>query len=104
MCHASHNLLLSQVLNLIVHRNDNAAIIPGRELRKLVYGRDSVFARSPSAAQIAAVTAEDVADFLHAWERPDGAVFGMAGVQLLSHLRHQSPVSVLDILCSSKLH
>ncbi|KAA6423167.1 MAG: peptidase M16 domain [Trebouxia sp. A1-2] len=69
----------AQVLNLIVHRNDNAAIIPGRELRKLVYGRDSVFARSPLAAQIAAVTAEDVADFLHAWERPDGAVFGMAG-------------------------
>lgn len=69
----------AQVLNLIVHRNDNAAIIPGRELRKLVYGRDSVFARSPAAAQIAAVTAEDVAGFLHAWERPDGAVFGMAG-------------------------
>ena len=88
MCHAPHKLLLWQVLNLIVHRNDNAAIIPGRELRKLVYGRDSVFARSPSAAQIAAVTAEDVADFLHAWERPDGAVFGMAGRHLLSHLRH----------------
>ena len=100
MCHASHKLLLSQVLNLIVHRNDNAAIIPGRELRKLVYGRDSVFARSPSAAQIAAVTAEDVADFLHAWERPDGAVFGMAGMLLLSQHQssHQSQVAVLGVL------
>ncbi len=88
MRHASHKLLLPQVLNLIVHRNDNAAIIPGRELRKLVYGRDSVFARSPSAAQIAGVTAQDVADFLHVWQRPDGAVFGMAGVQLLSRLSH----------------
>ena len=98
VCHASHELLLWQVLNLIVHRNDNAAVIPGRELRKLVYGHDSVFARSPSAAQIAAVTAEDVADFLHAWERPDGAVFGMAGMQLLSQLRHQSLVSMPDTL------
>lgn len=74
-------LMLMQLLNLITHRNDNAAVIPGRELKKLVYGSDSVFARSPTAAQVGSVTAADVADFLHTWERPDGAVFGMAGVQ-----------------------
>jgi len=32
MCHAPHNLLLWQVLNLIVHRNDNAAIMLGNGL------------------------------------------------------------------------
>ena len=69
------------MLNLITHRNDNAAVIPPRELRKLVYGQDSVFARSPTAAQVIGFTTADVADFLHTWERPDGAVFGMAGSQ-----------------------
>lgn len=72
-------LYKNQMLNLITHRNDNAAVIPPRELRKLVYGQDSVFARSPTAAQVANFTTADVADFLHTWERPDGAVFGMAG-------------------------
>lgn len=72
-------LYKAQMLNLIGHRNDNSAVIPQRELRKLVYGTDSVFARSPTASQIASVTTADITDFLHAWERPDGAVFGMAG-------------------------
>ncbi len=77
---------------MIVHRNDNAAVIPGRELKKLVYGADSVFARSPTASQVAAMSAADITDFLHAWERPDGAVFGMAGlatsVQTIVCFRH----------------
>ena len=68
-----------QVLNLIAHRNDSAAVIPRRELGKLVYGRDSVFARSPTAAQVQTVSTADVEDFLHTWERPDNAVFGLVG-------------------------
>ena len=68
-----------QVLNLITHRNDSTAVIPPRELKKLVYGPDSVFARSPTAAQVAGMTHADVVEFLQKWERPDNAVFGMAG-------------------------
>ena len=68
-----------QILNLITHRNDNTAVIPPRELKKLVYGPDSVFARGPTAAQVAGMTQADVAEFLQKWERPDNAVFGMAG-------------------------
>ena len=76
------------MLNLIGHRNDNSAVIPQRELRKLVYGTDSVFARSPTASQIASVTSADITNFLHAWERPDGAVFGMAGASPVAASEH----------------
>lgn len=72
-------LYKSQILNLIAHRNDNTAVIPPRELRKLIYGPDSVFARGPTATQVAGMTQPDVAEFLQKWERPDNAVFGVAG-------------------------
>ena len=32
--------------------DDNAAAIPGRELGKLLYGKDSVFARNPTPEQV----------------------------------------------------
>ena len=64
---------------MITHRNDSTGVIPPRELKKLVYGPDSVFARSPTAAQVASMTHADVVEFLQKWERPDNAVFGMAG-------------------------
>jgi hypothetical protein len=41
-----------QVLNALSHMNDNAAAVPGRELAKQIYGRDSVFARNPTPAQV----------------------------------------------------
>lgn len=41
-----------QVLNALSHMNDNAAGVPGRELGKQIYGRDSVFARNPTPAQV----------------------------------------------------
>ena len=94
MLKLQRSLMWLQMLNFINHRNDNAAIIPPRELKKLVYGPDSVFARSPTAAQVTGFTIADVADFLHAWERPDGAVFGMAGTC--------GPVCCLDDPCALK--
>ena len=41
-----------QVLNALSHMNDNAAAVPPRELAKQIYGRDSVFARNPTPAQV----------------------------------------------------
>jgi hypothetical protein len=43
----------AQVLNALEHRYDNPAAIPARELPKLIYGRDSVFAREPTPEQVA---------------------------------------------------
>lgn len=76
-----------QVLNLIAHRNDSTAVIPPRELKKLVYGPDSVFARGPTTSQVAGMTNADVLEFLQKWERPDSAVFGMAGTPSILTLR-----------------
>ena len=45
-----------QVLNALEHRNDNPGAIPPRELAKLVYGPDSVFApRQPTPEQVVTV-------------------------------------------------
>ena len=44
-------------------RNDDAAEIAGREVRQLVYGKDSPYARETEYATVAAVTLGD----LQAW-------------------------------------
>lgn len=41
-----------QVLNSLAHMNDGAASVPRRKLAQLLYGRDSVFARQPTPAQV----------------------------------------------------
>ncbi len=41
-----------QIQNRLAHLDDNASGIPGRELGKLLYGRDSVFARNPTPDQV----------------------------------------------------
>ena len=43
--------MLAQIQNRLAHLDDNASGIPGRELSKLLYGRDSVFARNPTPEQ-----------------------------------------------------
>lgn len=45
-------IFAQQVINVLEHQNDNPRAIPPRELAKLIYGRDSVFARSPTQAQV----------------------------------------------------
>ncbi|KAL4857736.1 putative zinc protease-like protein y4wB [Chlorella vulgaris] len=67
------------VLNALEHRFDNPSNIPARELAKLIYGRDSVFARDPTPQQIAGITRQDLQAFLTTWERPDAAVLGICG-------------------------
>ncbi len=44
--------LVLQVYNRLEHQNDNPSAIPTRELGKLIYGKDSVFARSPTPQQV----------------------------------------------------
>lgn len=66
-------------MNIVEHLYDNPSAIPKRMLAKLLYGHDSVFARTPTAAQVAALTRRDVAEHLTRWQRPDTAVLGIAG-------------------------
>ena len=80
-----------QVLNLLQHLNDSSGAIPRRELAKLIYGRDSVFSRTPSPAQIRGLARDDVVAYLSKWERPDAAVFGISGQLLLPGCRGHLP-------------
>ncbi|EFN56163.1 hypothetical protein CHLNCDRAFT_7930, partial [Chlorella variabilis] len=68
-----------QVLNSLEHRYDNPSSIPARELPKLIYGRDSVYAREPTPEQIASISVDDMRTFLATWQRPDAAVLGIVG-------------------------
>ena len=44
--------MILQIQNRLAHMDDNAAAIPGRELGKLLYGKDSVFARNPTPEEV----------------------------------------------------
>jgi zinc protease len=70
---------LRQVLNILEHMYDNPGAAPRRLLGRLLYGRDSVFARTPTPDQIVGLTRADVAAHLRTWQRPDAAVLGIAG-------------------------
>lgn len=78
-------MCIHQVLNVLEHLYDNPGAAPRRLLARLLYGRDSVFARIPTPAQVTSITCADVASHLDTWQRPDAAVLGIAG-SLLPHL------------------
>ena len=68
-----------QVLNVVDHLWDNPAAIPKRQLGRLLYGVDSVFARTPRPEQVQGLTRDDIVAHLARWQRPDNAVLGVAG-------------------------
>lgn len=72
-------LYQAQIINFLEHQNDNPRSIPARELNRLIYGRDSVFARQPTPQQVSALTVDDLRGYLAAWERPDASVLGIVG-------------------------
>jgi len=72
-------LVQTQALDSIAHRNDSAGGIPARELRKLLYGPLSPYARLASAASVKAVTRGDLVAYHDAWQRPDLAYLGIVG-------------------------
>ncbi len=73
---------MHQVLNVLEHLYDNPGAAPRRLLARLLYGRDSVFARIPTPDQVTSISRADVASHLATWQRPDAAVLGIAGILL----------------------
>eukprot|EP00882_Tetradesmus_deserticola_P023743 GHRQ01025853.1.p1 GENE.GHRQ01025853.1~~GHRQ01025853.1.p1 ORF type:complete len:298 (+),score=135.34 GHRQ01025853.1:189-1082(+) len=69
----------AQVANIISHRDDDASSVARRELYKLLYGQDSIYARTPTLSGVASLTPADLAAHIAAWQRPDGAVLGLVG-------------------------
>ena len=56
-CTPAHLPTEAQVLNALEHRYDNPSSIPARELSKLIYGADSVFAREATPESVRAAPA-----------------------------------------------
>ena len=65
-----------------------------RELRQLIYGRDSIYARIPTKAQISSITREDLTGFLAKWQRPDAALLGLVG-----DFEVRGPGGLGDVIC-----
>ncbi|KAG2498991.1 hypothetical protein HYH03_003177 [Edaphochlamys debaryana] len=73
------NLYRAQILNALEHQNDSPGAIARRKMNKLLYGPDSVYARTPTPESVNAITREDLRAYVERWERPDAAVLGVVG-------------------------
>jgi zinc protease len=63
----------------ISRRNENIRSIASREFGKLIYGKDSPYARHSEYASIQAVTREDIVDFYSTYFHPNNAWLGVCG-------------------------
>jgi len=72
-------LAKTQALDYIAHRNDAPAAIPAREVRRLLYGPQSPYARLPTRANVEGLTRDDLLQFAAKWQRPDLGYLGIVG-------------------------
>ncbi|EFJ50946.1 hypothetical protein VOLCADRAFT_103741 [Volvox carteri f. nagariensis] len=72
-------LYQAQILNALEHQNDSPAAIGRRKITKLLYGPDSIYARTPTKAGVSSISPDDLRAYVARWERPDAAVLGVVG-------------------------
>ncbi|MEM8777557.1 MAG: pitrilysin family protein [Cyanobacteria bacterium P01_G01_bin.49] len=72
-------LAKTQQRGSISRRNDDPGDIASRELRQLVYGENSPYARIEEYATIDNITREDVVTFHQTYLRPDSMILGVVG-------------------------
>jgi zinc protease len=72
-------LARAQVQTAITRRNDDPEEIASREIRKLVYGADSPYARTPELETVARVRREDLVEWHRRYVRPDRILLGISG-------------------------
>lgn len=63
------SLYRAQALNSLRHRNDVKGSVADRQLRQVMYGADSIYARQPSEQSISGMTRDDVVQWLQTWQR-----------------------------------
>ena len=63
----------------ISRRNDDVMEIALREFQKLIYGKDSPYARHPEYATIEAVTRQDIVDFYKKYFYPNNTIMAVWG-------------------------
>ncbi len=72
-------LVRLQLLEALRRQNDDPAKTASREFPKLIYGKDNVWARSPSPESIKALTREDVEGFYKKYFFPDRLILALSG-------------------------
>ncbi|MTJ51260.1 insulinase family protein [Anabaena sp. UHCC 0253] len=69
----------TQIRGSIARRNDNPNSIASRELRKLIYGRESPFARTVEYATLEQISRADVVKFYQQYFHPNNLILGIVG-------------------------
>jgi len=64
---------------VISRRNDDVMQIADREFQKLIYGKDSPYARHPEYATIEAITRQDIVDFYNKYFFPNNTIMAVWG-------------------------
>ena len=73
------NVIKTQIKGAISRRNDAPNEIASREFQKLIYGKNSPYARVPEYADIDAITRKDLINFHQTYVRPDRIILGIVG-------------------------
>ncbi len=73
------SLIKNQQQGQIARRNDDPGDIASRELRKLIYGEDSPYARTTEYETINNITRDDIVAFHQKYVRPENIILGVVG-------------------------
>lgn len=68
-----------QVKGSIARRNDNPEGIASREFQKVIYGKESPYARTEEYATLDNISREDVVSFYQKYFHPNNAILGIVG-------------------------
>lgn len=72
-------LVRTQMLEQLRRQNDDAGKVAAREFPKLIQGKDSVWARTPTPQTIQSLTRQDVLDFYQRYFFPDRIILAVSG-------------------------
>ncbi|BAZ53644.1 peptidase M16-like protein [Nostoc sp. NIES-4103] len=73
------DLAKTQARGGIARRNDDPDDIAGREFRKLIYGKDSPYARTIEYATLEQIEREDLVNFREQYFHPNNMILGIVG-------------------------
>ena len=73
------DLAKTQAKGGIARRNDNPDEIASREFRKLIYGKDSPYARTIEYATVDRISREDLVQFYQQYIHPNNMILGIVG-------------------------
>ena len=69
----------TQIRGSIARRNDNPNSVASRELRKLIYGKESPYARTVEYATLDKISREDLVKFYQQYFHPNNIILGIVG-------------------------